>query len=156
MLTIVGCGNCNRRDDGVGVYVAQKLQVFLKNRPNPGVRIFDAGTAGMDVMFQARGSSAIILVDANRSGSKPGSIFEVPGKELENRPEPSYNLHDFRWDHALYAGKRIFKEDFPSEITVYLIEVADLGFGLELSPEVQAAATRVCETIQQKIVQFHG
>ena len=114
MLTIIGCGNSNRSDDGVGVGIAQRLQTHLKDKPNSYIHVFDAGTAGMDVMFQARGSRALIIIDANSSGSKPGSIFEVPGNELEHFPEPSYYLHDFRWDHALYAGRQIFKLKFRS------------------------------------------
>ena len=110
----------------------------------------------MDVMFQARGCTTLIIVDANSSGSKPGSIFKVPGNELENLPEPSYNLHDFRWDHALYAGRKIFKEQFPSDITVYLIEVANLSLGLELSPDVASAADSVYESIKQTIGQYNG
>jgi hydrogenase maturation protease len=156
MLTIIGCGNSNRSDDGVGVVAAQKLQAYLRDNPHSRVRVFDAGTAGMDVMFQARGSRALIIIDANRSGSKPGTIFTVPGHALENLPQPSYNLHDFRWDHALFAGGRIFKEAFPTDITVYLIEAGDLSFGLELSSDVKIAANVVCEAIKKRIGQYNG
>ena len=55
MLAVIGCGNLNRSDDGGGVIVAQRLlaQGF---GPSPRLRIFDAGTNGMDVLFQARGA----------------------------------------------------------------------------------------------------
>ena len=53
---MIGCGNSNRCDDGVGVFVAQSLQRYLSRRPRDNVRVFDAGTGGMDVMFQARGA----------------------------------------------------------------------------------------------------
>jgi hydrogenase maturation protease len=119
MLTIIGCGNLNRNDDGVGVIIAQRLQQYLAQNPHPKIRVFDCGTAGMEV------------------------IFQVPGKELEALPEPSYNLHDLRWDHALAAGRKIFLDDFPEEVTVYLIEAANLDLGLELSPVVQRSADLV-------------
>jgi len=122
MLTIIGCGNLNRSDDGVGVIVVRMLlekfhAVDLKN-----TRIFDAGTDGMGVMFKARGSKSLIIIDASSTGSEPGAIFDVPGHELEGKPPDSHSLHDFRWDHALYAGRKIFKEEFPSNVQVYLIE----------------------------------
>jgi hydrogenase maturation protease len=147
MLTIIGCGNLNRSDDAVGVLIAQRLQQYLAQHPHPHVRVYDCGTAGMEVMFQARGSKKLIIIDASSTGAEPGAVFKVPGKELEALPEPSYNLHDFRWDHALAAGKKIFKEDFPEEVTVYLIEAENLGFGLELSPVVQHSADLVFEEI---------
>ncbi|AFZ57696.1 hydrogenase maturation protease [Anabaena cylindrica FACHB-243] len=143
MLTIIGCGNLNRNDDAVGVIIAQRLQQYLAQNPHPNIRVFDCGTAGMEVMFQARGSEKLIILDASCTGSEPGAIFKVPGKELEALPEPSYNLHDFRWDHALAAGRKIFADDFPQQVTVYLIEAANLDLGLELSPVVQHSADLV-------------
>lgn len=143
MLSIIGCGNPNRSDDGVGVYVVQQLMAYHREHPNPGVQLYDSGTGGMDVMFQARGSDALIIVDANSSDSEPGTIFEVPGEELENIPEPSYNLHDFRWDNALFAGRKIFKETFPTEVKVFLIEAADLSLAVGMSPAVISAADSV-------------
>lgn len=151
MLTVIGCGNLNRSDDGVGVVVVQKLMERLQPSPPRNVRIFDAGTDGASVMFQARGATSLILVDAGRTGSEPGAIFEVPGGELEGKPPESFTLHDFRWDHALFAGRQIFKDDFPKDIVVYLIEAANLELGLDLSTPVAAAADRVAEKILQHI-----
>ena len=71
-------------------------------------------------------------------------------------PEPSYNLHDFRWDNALAAGRKIFKDDFPQEVTVYLIEAENLGFGLELSPAVQRAADIVFAEVTEIIRNYPG
>ncbi|MDB9486433.1 hydrogenase maturation protease [Dolichospermum circinale CS-537/01] len=143
MLTIIGCGNLNRSDDAVGVIIAQGLQQYLAQNPHPKIRVFDCGTAGMEVMFQARGSAKLIIIDASCTGSEAGAIFKVPGNELEALPEPSYNLHNFRWDHALAAGRKIFGDDFPQEVTVYLIEAANLDLGLELSPVVRRSADLV-------------
>ncbi len=151
MLVIIGCGNSNRQDDGAGVYVAQQLMSLMKVNPVDEVRVFDAGTAGMDIMFQARGCDALIIIDANQSTSDPGTIFEVPGFELENISEPSYNLHDFRWDNALYAGRRIYQEQFPTDITVFLIEAENLNLGIGLSEPVQKASDRVLELIIKRI-----
>ncbi len=139
MLTVIGCGNPNRSDDGVGVLLAQRLQARFHKHPLPGVQVFDCGTAGIDVMFKARGSSALLVVDAARTGAEPGTIYDVPGEELEQLHEPSYSLHDFRWDHALAAGRRIFREDFPSEVQVWLVEAGSLELGLELTEPVAGA-----------------
>ena len=151
MLTVIGCGNPNRSDDGVGVFVARKLLERYGNTASERFRIFDAGTDGMGVMFKARGSDALIIVDASSTGSEPGAVFEVPGRELEGKPTQGYNLHDFRWDHALFAGRRIFKDDFPDEVTVFLVEAGSLDLGLELTREAQTAAERVIETIARRI-----
>ena len=154
MLTVIGCGNTNRSDDGVGVYIAQSLLAWLQAHPQSNVRVFDAGTGGMEVMFQARGATKLVIIDASNTGSEPGAIYEVPGAELSADREPGYSLHDFRWDHALYAGRRIFREDFPQDVTVFLIEAATLDLGLELTPVVQTAAERVRQRIQEMIANY--
>lgn len=150
MYTIIGCGNANRSDDAVGVYVAQALSGQLAHQA-AHVRVFNAGTAGMEVMFQARGASALVIVDACHSGHPPGSIFRVPGAELEQTYTPGLNLHDFRWDHALMAGRKIFRDDFPQAVTVFLIEAGSLELGCELTEPVRRAAHRVMEDIFQDI-----
>lgn len=151
MLTIIGCGNANRRDDAIGVHVARRLRERLDRHPVPGVQAFDCGTAGMEVMFAAKGSDAVILIDASRSGSEPGAVFEVPGSELARERDPSLNLHDFRWDDALAAGRKIYGDDFPSKVTVFLIEAEDVGFGLEVSDPVKAAGDAVFEKVLRHV-----
>lgn len=153
MLVVIGCGNLNRSDDGAGVVVAQRL-LALPLPPDAPVKIFDAGTNGMDVLFKARGARKLIIIDASSSGSDPGAVFEVPGSELENRARPSYTLHDFRWDHALYAGRRIWAETFPADVSVFLIEAQTLAYGLDLSPPVAAAAEKVIARIAALIADY--
>ena len=150
MLTIIGCGNPNRGDDGVGVAIAQRLQAYLAQHPMPEVQVVDCGTAGIEVMFKAKGSDRLIIIDASSTGSEPGAVFEVPGAELEALPSPSYNLHDFRWDNALAAGRKIFAE-FPKDITVYLIEAENLGLSLDLSAVVERASDLVFARIVEQL-----
>ncbi|MEM9923397.1 MAG: hydrogenase maturation protease [Cyanobacteria bacterium P01_D01_bin.50] len=150
-LTIIGCGNLNRNDDAVGVIIAQRLQQYFAAYPHPHVKIYDCGTAGMEVMFKARGSKHLIIIDASSTNSEPGAVFTLPGKEVETLPEASYNLHDFRWDNAIAAGRKIFEDDFPEIVTVYLIEAANLDFGWELSHPVNHSADFVFEQVKKII-----
>ncbi|SMF30699.1 hydrogenase maturation protease [Tistlia consotensis] len=143
-LAIIGCGNPNRRDDGAGPQVVS----LLKRRSLPaGVALFDAGTDGMAVIYRARGAARLVIVDARRPEGAPGTVYEVPGEVLAAPPPQSFNLHDFRWDHALYAGRKLYGEGFPAQVRVFLIEAASLDFGLGLSPAVAAAAESVAERI---------
>lgn len=144
LTAIIGCGNPNRRDDGVGLRVIE----LLAQQTLPGnCALFDAGTDGMAVMYRARGAGRLIIVDARAPEFAPGAIYEVPGEVLAAPPQQSLNLHDFRWDHALYAGRKIYGAEFPADVAVFLIEAASLDFGIGLSPEVEAAAGQVAARI---------
>ncbi len=156
MLTIIGCGNSNRSDDGAGVFVAQTLLAYLREAPRDNVRVFDAGTGGMEVMFQARGASKLVIVDASSSASEPGAIFQVPGERLQSDYTPEFSLHNFRWDHAMAAGRKIFRDQFPADVTVYLIEAQSLDLGLELSPPVRGAAGILVAQLRREIDSYAG
>ncbi len=80
---IIGCGNLLRGDDAAGPVLIRRL--WEMGLP-AGVRCADGGTGGMDVAFQMRGVPKVILVDAAQTGSEPGTIFRVPGHELEQLP----------------------------------------------------------------------
>ena len=150
-IAIIGCGNPNRCDDGAGIEVVRLLRDML-GEPGDRIRLLDAGTDGMSVMFAARGCDALIIVDACLAGAEAGAIFEVPGAELAAAPpRDSFTLHDFRWDHALHAGRRMFAADFPAEVSVFLIQAGRVDLGIGLSPAVKDAAERVAAIIAGRV-----
>jgi hydrogenase maturation protease len=143
-IVVLGCGNPNRSDDGVGPHVIALLrQAGLPST----VRLFDVGTDGMTAMYRARGATHLVIVDARVPGGAPGAIYEVPGEVLAAPPAQGAGLHEFRWDHALYAGHRIYGDAFPATVIVLLVEAARLDLGLSLSPEVEVAAGKVATRI---------
>jgi hydrogenase maturation protease len=83
----------------------------------------------------------------------PGTMFQVPAEQLAVPHRPSYTLHDFRCDHALYAGRKMFGAGFPTDLTVLLIEARSLALGIGLSAEVSAAAAKAVERIAQLLVE---
>jgi hydrogenase maturation protease len=156
VLTILGCGNPTRGDDGLGPLVARRLRDHIATLGRDDVQAFDAGTDGMGVMFAARGSDALVIVDAARTGVEPGAVYEVPGELLEREYPASLNLHDFRWNHALASGRRMFADAFPAAVTVLLVEAENTGFGLELSPLVRAAADTVVARLEAIVAAYRA
>jgi hydrogenase maturation protease len=152
-LVVIGCGNLNRSDDGAGVRVIHGLRSAFGAGLPEDVRLFDAGTGGLDVMFMARGARALVIVDACRSNSEPGAVFCLPGGEIDGAHAPAYSLHDFRWDHAVHAGRRIFGAEMPADLEVYLIEAGSLDLGMELTAPVERGVETVCARIAQRIKQ---
>lgn len=148
---IIGCGNLLRGDDAAGPVLIRRL--WERGLPE-GVRCADGGTGGMDVAFQMRGVPRVILVDACRSGSEPGALFCVPGERLEQLPPVAgINLHAFRWDHALAFARWLLKEDYPRNITVYLVEAAQTDFGEQLSPAVDSALEKLCDILLKEVAE---
>lgn len=144
-IVVLGCGNPNRSDDGAGPRV---IALLRDSGLPPQARLFDVGTDGMTAMYRARGATHLVVVDARVPQGAPGAIYEVPGEVLATPPARGAGLHEFRWDNALYAGRRIYGEAYPATVVVLLIEAAALDLGLALSPPVEAAAQTVAQRVR--------
>jgi hydrogenase maturation protease len=112
-----------------------------------GARLIDGGTAGMDVAFAMRGARRVIVIDASQVGVEPGTVHRVPGEELTDLTPPDGNLHRFRWDQALGFAQWLLKDEYPEDITVWLIEGESFEPGAALTPAVQASVERVADVI---------
>ena len=146
---VIGCGNLLRGDDAAGPVLVRRMEE--RGLPE-GVQCVDGGTGGMDVTFQMRGLPQVILVDACSSGSEPGTLFEIPGHEVENLPSPTgINLHAFRWDHAIAFARWLLKEEYPASVTAYLIEGERFEPGGELSPAVDLAVDRLADLLLARL-----
>jgi hydrogenase maturation protease len=144
-IVVLGCGNPNRSDDGAG----PRVIAMLREAGLPAqVRLFDVGTDGMTAMYRARGATHLVVVDARVPGGTPGAVYEVPGEIVAAPPAKGAGLHEFRWDHALYAGHRIYGTAFPATVVVLLIEAETLDLGLSLSPAVEAATVMVADRVR--------
>lgn len=151
---LIGCGNLLRGDDAAGPLVVRYLWERWGERVPPGVRVVDGGTAGMDVAFQMRGARRVVLVDACLTGETPGTLYRVPGEEVEDLPPADgINLHAFRWDHALAFARWLLKDDYPTNITVYLIEAAQTDFGAPLSDAVERTARDLAARLDTELAE---
>lgn len=144
----MGFGNPCRSDDAIGIYVIEELKKRATEAEN--ITILDMGTGAFEVLFQLKGHNKIILVDAVvNSGEKPGTIYKVPAEQIMRAPQddPMVFLHSIKWDQALSYAKKILREEYPDDITVYLIAVDDTRLEIQLSKNVKAAGDKVVELI---------
>jgi hydrogenase maturation protease len=150
-LLVVGCGNLLRGDDGVGPILIRHL---WEGGVPADVRLVDGGTAGMDVAFQMRGAQRVIIVDACTTGEQPpGTVYKIPGPAVEDLPPLSgLHTHSFRWDNALAFAHWLLGEQYPDDVTVYLIEAEDFRPGAELTDAVREAMGRVLALIRREEV----
>lgn len=138
---VIGCGSLLRGDDAVGPTLVRHL--WEMGVPDD-VTLVDGGTAGMDVAFKMRGAKQVIIIDAATTGAKPGTIYRVPGDELEQLPPiDGLHTHAFRWDHALSFGRWLLGDAYPTDIVVYLIEAGQTEPGATLSEPVADAMRSV-------------
>lgn len=148
----MGFGNPVRSDDGIGCYVIEQLQ---KNGiESDYVSLFDMGTGAFEVLFKLIGHERVIIVDAVINTGEPvGTLYKVPAQEIESAiiDDPMVFLHSIKWDQALSYAKKIMRENYPENITVYLISVDNTRLEIELSDEVKQAGNKVVEFILKEL-----
>jgi len=149
---IMGFGNPVRSDDGIGCYVIEQLQ--KKGLESDDLSLFDMGTGAFEVLFKLIGHERIIIVDAVINTGEPvGTLYKVPAQEIESAiiDDPMVFLHSIKWDQALSYAKKIMRENYPENITVYLISVDNTRLEIELSDEVKQAGDKVVDYILEEL-----
>jgi hydrogenase maturation protease len=149
---IMGFGNPVRSDDAVGCYVIEQLQ--KKGIESDTITLLDMGTGAFEVLFKLQGHQRIIIVDAViNTGEAVGTLYKVPAEEINAAiiDDPMVFLHSIKWDQALSYAKKILREDYPTDISVYLIAVDNTRIEIELSDIVKQAGDKVVAYILEEL-----
>jgi hydrogenase maturation protease len=139
-VVVIGIGNEFRRDDGVGPVVADELAT----RNIPGVRAMTAIGEPGAILDAWTGARLAVVVDAaTGNGVMPGRIRRwTPGDEAEHAVVSSHAL-GLPQTYAL--GQALGR--IPQKLVVFTVDVADVGHGVALTPEVAAAVPVMLEAI---------
>lgn len=150
---IMGFGNPCRSDDAIGIYVINRLQPVLEGRED--LTLLDMGTGAFELLFRLKGHQQIIIVDAVvNTGEQPGTLYKLPAEEVMTAPkeDPMVFLHSLKWDQALSYARKILGDEYPEQITVYLIAVDDTRLEIQLSEPVKQAGDRLVQLISQHLI----
>ncbi len=135
-------------DDGLGVHVARELE---KLRLPEDVKVVDAGTRSLDVLLKFQGVHRVILIDAIKSGHKPGTIYRLTEQDLQRRASSFISLHELTVEHSLRMAKQTLGEKFPRDIVIFSVEVGNVKAGPGLSPEVSSALPKLLKLILKEL-----
>lgn len=147
---ILGVGNLLLRDEGVGVHVISAL----RDRELPDdVELWDGGTASFDLLDTLAGRRQVIIIDAVRTGSEPGTIFRFTPEDISASREQVTSLHQVGLLEALTVAEHLL-DSAPQEVIILGIEPKEIDWGLELSPEVETAVPKVIELVMEELDAF--
>lgn len=132
---IVGIGNPDRGDDGVGRLVAR----LLADMSLPDVAVIEHGGEAASLINAIEGSEMAVLVDACVSGAPVGTVHRIDAHR-EDLPDMQFGLstHDFGLSSAIALGRSL--GILPPRCVIYAIEAGQFEPGERLSKEVCAAA----------------
>jgi len=137
MRLLVGVGNPDQRDDGVGLWVVREV---ARQRPDLAVRELRGDGAGLLSLFEE--SDDLIVVDAVRGQSEPGRIVRL---DALREPPPSRFLrctgHTFGIAEAVAMAGVL--DRLPRRLLILGVEGEDFSWGQDLRPAVAASAAEL-------------
>jgi hydrogenase maturation protease len=143
---ILGVGNLLLSDEGVGVHVANKL---MEMDLPAGVEVIEGGTDGFRLMNVVTEADRLIVVDAVKGGSPPGSIYRFDIKDAPSSPDVfKTSVHQIGILEVVHLSELIGQTP---ETTVIGVEPGSLEMGMELSPEVQEKIPKIIELILEEV-----
>ncbi len=145
-IVIIGMGNEFQGDDGVGLFVVQKLRA----RELPEDVVTFQCRQGLALMELWRDREMAILVDAITSGAAPGSVFRFEA-QMESPAKPSFRgtTHNYGLPEAIELAKAL--NSLPRRLIVYGIEGKRFDAGRGLSIDVETAAEGVVQSIVKEV-----
>lgn len=137
---VIGIGNEFRRDDGIGLTVAERVT----ERRLSGVRVLSGISEPAAVLEAWDGAALAVVVDAvTGPEATAGRIRRWAGTGLKSTAALSSHALGLAQTFALgQALQRV-----PDELVVFTVDVTDTGHGVGLTPAVAAAASRVVELV---------
>ncbi|GAB5046782.1 hydrogenase maturation protease [Thermodesulfovibrio sp. TK110] len=137
---VVGIGNPNFKDDGVGLNIVEKLNGLVDT-----VSLLNISFQIIDSIL---GYDKAVIVDGVKSGAEPGSILEFNTDYWGDiYASGTHNLSIFE---ILRIGYSLFSDEMPKEIKIIGVEVEDVEtLSRQLSPSVEAAIPDVISKIKE-------
>jgi hydrogenase maturation protease len=144
-VLVLGIGNILLSDEGAGVKAAEELQ----NRYDcsDAVEIVDGGTVGFELLPYFENRSHILIIDAVKTGNKPGTIVRIddPPAFFQKKVSPhQIGLADV-------MGMAVITDNMPQNIALFGIEPKELSTGLELSPEVAGNLSQLVDMVADEL-----
>jgi len=143
---VIGLGNPDRGDDSVGILVLRAL----RGRVPDDVALLEDSGAPLFVLEQFRKFDALILVDAVRSGSAPGTVVCFDGRQIPSGVRArSISSHGMCVHDALGLGEALGL--LPAAVRVVGIEAADFTPGAPVSVETERAIPAAVDAVLREI-----
>ncbi len=145
-LLVIGLGTEHRGDDRCGLDVVRSLPGGLPE----GVRVVEGPGEATALLELWSGSDRVIVVDAVRSGSLPGTVHRLDAgpNGLPSRLGAT-STHGLSLADAIELARSLGR--LPRRVTVLGIEVADLGPREGLTGPVADAVGRVRAILLEEI-----
>ena len=141
-ILVLGVGNVLLTDEGIGIHALELLQQHY--RLPDEVEVIDGGTSGMDLLDQLADRDCVVLVDAVKTGDRPGTLVRLAGDALPAFFKSKISPHQLGLCDLLAMLQ--LRGEAPKELVLHGMVPFSLETHLGLSDE---AAARMPEFVER-------
>ncbi|MCM8596864.1 HyaD/HybD family hydrogenase maturation endopeptidase [Accumulibacter sp.] len=149
-VLILGVGNVLLSDEGLGVRLVERLPSVCA-LPST-VEVLDGGTSGMEMLEQLEDLDALILVDAIRSGRRPGTPIRLAGDEVPTFFATKLSPHQIGMSDVLATLELLGRS--PKSTVIIGLEPRSLALGTTLSREIEAAMPKLLDLVIAELIRL--
>jgi hydrogenase maturation protease len=147
---VLGIGNPILSDDGVGPRLIDELRKLVSA---PDIVLRETSLAGVNLMEILAGFDRAIIIDAVRSGGKPGQVYRLKPQDFEVQPKDAFSQHNMSLFHSIALGKKL-NLHMPKDVVIIAIEAENVtDFGESLTPEVEKAVSIAIKQVLEEVKQ---
>lgn len=134
-FAVLGIGNDLLQDDGAGIHT---LRQFAASNEHPDVTTIDGGTIGLALMSELNGPDGIVVIDAMRLNTAPGSVTVHEGGDMDHcLRNHSGSAHEVSISDLMDALR--LSDALPPRRALIGIEPACIEWGTEPTSDVATA-----------------
>jgi hydrogenase maturation protease len=143
---VLGIGNPLCRDDGIGIRI---IEIMRETGKYDNIELIDGGTAPDLLSLLDEKVEKLIIVDALKGGSTPGSIYRLEIRDENISEESPVSLHGLGILDSLLMMKKL--DIRRPEVILIGVEPVDTSHGLKLSPQLETIVPDIIDAINLEI-----
>ncbi len=113
-VLVLGLGNILLGDDGLGAAAVARLE--REYCIPPSVHLVDGGTLGLSLLGLLAEAEHVVLVDAIRTDSRPGTLVRLDGEDVGDAVRDRLSPHQVGVADLLHAARLI--DRYPTTVTL--------------------------------------
>jgi len=151
-VTVIGMGNPEMGDDGIGIHLVELLRQEAEAEAwaSPP-QIVSAGRDPLAVGACLAEGAPVLLVDAVEMEEEPGECRLFPAEEWRFRERASASTHTLSLGAVLELARAL---GCAGQLRVVGIQVEDVRPGRFLSPRVREKIPRLMEMIREEVARL--
>jgi len=147
-VVVLGLGNPLMGDEGIGVYLIERLAGSAADYPS--VDFLDAGTGGLSVLHHIEGRRKAILIDCAFMDEEPGTIRRFTPEEVRSRKVLAHqSLHEADLMRVIEIARQL--EQAPDEIVIFGIQPQRVERVQGLSPTLMERTDEYISRVLQEM-----